>query len=76
MPATSVCFYCGNSINRSHQTHIHAGITHHYKHGGRRSSDRNFHLKCFEKFEAHRRPFNPETEYSVDWTETMRPEVA
>jgi hypothetical protein len=64
--ATSVCFYCSNPINRNTQPYVHANIRHHYKHGGTRDSDRNFHPACFEKFEDEDgRPFNPETRYKV-----------
>jgi hypothetical protein len=73
--ATSKCFYCSNPINRNTQTYIHADIRHHYKHGGMRDSDRNFHLSCFEKFEdAEGRPFNPYTLYEVLNEETVRPQ--
>lgn len=63
--ATSVCFYCGNQINRNQQPHIHAAIEHRYKHGGSRISDRNFHPSCFERFRKIGRPYNPETDYEV-----------
>jgi hypothetical protein len=73
--ATSRCFYCSNPINRSTQTHIYAEIRHHYKHGGMRDSDRNFHSSCFEKFEDQDgRPFNPYTHYEVLYSETVRPQ--
>jgi hypothetical protein len=48
--ATSVCFYCSNSTNRRRQTHVHAIIEHQCANGGRRRSDRNFHVSCFQEF--------------------------
>ncbi|HWO40123.1 MAG TPA: hypothetical protein VNO32_66010 [Candidatus Acidoferrum sp.] len=73
--ATSTCFYCSNYINRGTQTYIYAEIRHHYKHGGMRDSDRNFHLSCFDKFQDQDgRPFNPHTHYEVLYSETIRPQ--
>jgi hypothetical protein len=54
-----------SAINRTRQTHVFATIQHNYKHGGHRTSDRNFHLSCFDKFEDVGRPVNPDTEYVV-----------
>jgi len=69
--AMSVCFFCSNPINRLAQRHMRAGITHHFKHGGVRTSERDFHLSCYDKFRAVGRPYNPETAYSVDWATVM-----
>jgi hypothetical protein len=72
--ATSKCFYCGNSINRGKQTYVYAVIEHRYKHGGCRTSDRNFHESCFEKFEeSGGRPWNPDTAYAVLKWEPVSP---
>jgi hypothetical protein len=70
-PASGVCFYCSNPINPDGQ-HVFAQIRHHYKHGGTRESDRNFHPVCFGKFKHHGRPYNPATEYEVVEIEMVR----
>lgn len=69
--ATGRCFYCSNVINREGR-HVYATIRHHYANGQTRDTDRNFHMPCFEKFEAQGgRPWNPSTEYEVLESEEM-----
>jgi hypothetical protein len=75
-PASGTCFYCGNPINRLSQRYVHAVIEHEYKHGGTRTTDRNFHVSCFEKFETVRgRPYNPHTNYEVLESEEVTSEI-
>ncbi len=70
--ATTRCFYCSNPINPEGR-HIYADIRHHYKHGGNRDSDRNFHEPCFQAFRREGRPINPHTTYEVLDFQTIRP---
>lgn len=63
-PASWKCFYCGNPIN-DRGLHVYATISHLYKNGGARDSDRRFHQPCFEKFRREGRPWNPDTRYDV-----------
>lgn len=65
-PASWVCFYCSNPINRLRQPHVFAAVRHHYKGGDERDTARPFHPACFDKFEAQGgRPYNPYTSYEV-----------
>jgi hypothetical protein len=72
--ASSICFYCGNSINRKHQTYVQALVQHQYKYGGTRESGRNFHLSCYDKFVDRGRPYNPQTSYVVLDSSVIGPE--
>lgn len=70
--ATGTCFYCSNPINRRSGRWVYAHLTHQYKTGWVRHSDRNFHPACFEKFQDYGRPYNPHTEYTVTFSEERR----
>ena len=61
-----VCFYCSNPINGETQPYVTANTVAHYKHGGQRMAQRNFHESCFDKFvKVGGRPYNPDTDYEV-----------
>ena len=68
-----LCFYCGARVNPQMQHYLHAYIRHLYRNGSTRYSDPIFHAACFEEFQVHGRPGNPETEYEVLDLEEMKP---
>ena len=60
------CFYSSNLTNQEKQTFVAASTLVNFKQGGKRQTEKDSHLSCFDKFVALRgSPYNPETAYEV-----------